>query len=56
MAHGTKTLLIMLSALLFGLPLGVGIASAEQIRIFSTEQGGYVMSEKVAPRCFKWVA
>lgn len=56
MAHGTKTLMIMLSALLLSLPLGVGIASAEQIRIFSAEQGEYRMSDKVVKSDAEWKA
>ncbi|OEU60497.1 MAG: peptide-methionine (R)-S-oxide reductase [Desulfuromonadales bacterium C00003094] len=56
MAHGTKTLLTLLSALLLGLPLGVGIASAEQIRIFSVEQGEYLMSDKVVKSDAEWKA
>jgi peptide-methionine (R)-S-oxide reductase len=56
MAHGTKTLLTLLAVLLLGTSLGVGIASAEQIRIFSAEQGGYVMSEKVVKSDAEWKA
>ena len=55
MAHGTKTLLTLLSALLLGLPLAA-VAGAEQIKVFSAEQGGYVMSEKVVKSDAEWKA
>jgi len=54
MAHGTKALLTMLSVLLLGLPLGAAAAGIETIRVFSAEQGGYVMSEKVVKSAAQW--
>jgi peptide-methionine (R)-S-oxide reductase len=54
MAHGTKALLTMLSVLLLSLPLGAAAAGIETIRVFSAEQGGYVMSEKVVKSAAQW--
>lgn len=54
MVHRKNMLFSLLSALLLTVPLGIGIAKAESIRIFSTEQGGYVMSEKVVKSDAEW--
>lgn len=56
MAHGTMSLLTMLSVLLLGLPLGATVARAETIQVFSAERGGYVMSEKVVKSAAEWKA
>ena len=56
MAHGTKSLLTLLSFLLLGLPLGAAAAGTETIRVFSAEQGGYIMSEKVVKSNAEWKA
>ncbi len=56
MAHGTKALLTFLSFLLLGLPLGTAAAGIETIRVFSAEQEGYVMSEKVVKNNAEWKA
>ncbi len=55
MANGTKTLLTLLATLLLGLPLGT-TARAETIKVFSTEHGGFIMSEKVVKSDAEWKA
>lgn len=56
MVHRRIILLTLLSALLLVAPLGVGFAKAEPIRVFSAEQGEYVMSEKVVKSKVEWKA
>ena len=54
MVHRRKTLFTLLSVLLLSAPLGVNIAKAETIRVFSATQGEYVMSEKVVKNAAQW--
>lgn len=56
MAYRSIFQLFFFSALLLSVPLGDGIAKAESIRVFSTEQEGYVMSEKVIKSDAEWKA
>jgi len=56
MTHGTKVLLSLLSVLLFSLPLGAAAARTETIRIFSAEQGRYIMSKKIVKSNAEWKA
>ncbi len=56
MVHGRIILLTLLSALLLIASLGIGFAKAEPVRVFSVEQEGYVMSEKVIKSGGEWKA
>ncbi|WP_235606756.1 peptide-methionine (R)-S-oxide reductase MsrB [Syntrophotalea acetylenivorans] len=56
MAYRSIFQLFFFSALLLSVPLGDGIAKAESIRVFSTEQEEYVMSEKVIKSDAEWKA
>lgn len=56
MAHRRRVLWTLLSTLLLVACVGVGFSKAEPIRVFSAEQGEYLMSEKVVKSDTEWKA